>query len=213
MDNLFRVLKESHQIDLPAGLTEKQKDITKAALELFADHGFSGTTTQAVAKAAQVSEKTLFKYYRSKKELFNQTVYPAMIAFLFPALVKRAQEVVAVNRSKDARDIMREVFRDRISFAEENPGVVKLLAQEVLINPDFRHVIKELFTEHAVPTIKSVLKQAGGADIPDASLIRILFSLLSGYVLTKNVILPETDFDNEAEIELMLQIFFQGISQ
>jgi AcrR family transcriptional regulator len=53
----------------------QQKSVTEvrlleAAVQLFARHGFSGTSTREIAQLADVNETTLFRYYGTKKELF-----------------------------------------------------------------------------------------------------------------------------------------------
>jgi AcrR family transcriptional regulator len=43
--------------------------IARAALELFADRGFSAVSMAQVAEAADVGQRTLFRYYADKEEL------------------------------------------------------------------------------------------------------------------------------------------------
>ncbi len=42
----------------------------EAAIAVFADGGFRGTTTAALAKAAGITEALLYRHFRSKKHLF-----------------------------------------------------------------------------------------------------------------------------------------------
>jgi AcrR family transcriptional regulator len=46
--------------------------IIKAALKLFAENGFSGTSTQAIAKAARVNETLIFHHFGNKAELWKK---------------------------------------------------------------------------------------------------------------------------------------------
>lgn len=43
--------------------------ILRAALELFARHGFFGTTTKAISRKARIAEGTLFNYFKTKEDL------------------------------------------------------------------------------------------------------------------------------------------------
>lgn len=61
------------------GRREAAKAATRAALQdaarrLFAQRGFTGTTVQAIAEAAGVTERTFFRYFGSKDELLADLV-------------------------------------------------------------------------------------------------------------------------------------------
>jgi AcrR family transcriptional regulator len=56
------------------GLRERKKRATRnairdAAMKLFADHGFGGTTIDQIAEAADVSRATVFSYFPTKEEI------------------------------------------------------------------------------------------------------------------------------------------------
>jgi AcrR family transcriptional regulator len=50
---------------------ERRRVIIDAALILFSEKGFEGTTTKAIAQAAGCSESTLFKHFATKEDLYS----------------------------------------------------------------------------------------------------------------------------------------------
>jgi AcrR family transcriptional regulator len=213
MNNQLKSLFTKYRDTLiDTNLTDKQKDIIRAALELFADKGYEGTTTQAIAQKAKVSEKTLFKYFSSKQELFRQTVYPAMLQALQPMLLERTEKIL--GKGNDYHDVLHAVFKDRVEFAIENTDVIKLVLQELLLSQEFREVMSQFVKHDMFPRISQVfqiLSEAKHSSIPLSSLIRVVLSLLAGYVITRTIILPDQEWDDEKEIQFMLDILFNGI--
>ncbi len=50
-------------------MTERQKKIIEVALQLFAEEGFQGTSTNRIAKEAKVSEGLIFRHFKNKEGL------------------------------------------------------------------------------------------------------------------------------------------------
>lgn len=48
-------------------MTEKQRNILRASVKLFAEKGFHASSTAEIAKEAGVAEGTIFRHYKSKK--------------------------------------------------------------------------------------------------------------------------------------------------
>jgi TetR/AcrR family transcriptional regulator, mexJK operon transcriptional repressor len=59
----------------PAAITRRKLEtVTRAAWQLFLDHGFSATSMDAIAKTAGVSKATLYAYFPSKEALFASLI-------------------------------------------------------------------------------------------------------------------------------------------
>ena len=82
-------------------------DVARIALELFAAHGFEETTVDAIAAAAGIGRRTLFRYYASKNDIVwgeFETVLAALRRRLAetppgePVLTSVRGAIVAANR-------------------------------------------------------------------------------------------------------------------
>ncbi len=52
-------------------LPEKEQRILEAAIAVFSEKGFSAATTSEIAKNAGVAEGTIFRYFKTKKDILN----------------------------------------------------------------------------------------------------------------------------------------------
>ena len=59
-------------------MTEKQIKILQSAIEVFAEKGYAGSSTSEIAQRAGVAEGTIFRHYKTKKDLLLSIVAPAM---------------------------------------------------------------------------------------------------------------------------------------
>jgi AcrR family transcriptional regulator len=96
------------------GLRERKKqqtrqDLAEAAFELFTTHGYDRVTVADVARAAGVSEATVFNYFPSKEDL----VYGRMEAF--------ADDVLAAIRDRAPGQSIFDAFR---AFMRQSRGLV-----------------------------------------------------------------------------------------
>lgn len=58
-----------------ARATSKREQILEGAQRLFLAHGYSGTSTSAIARATGVSKETLYAYYPTKEALFAAVLH------------------------------------------------------------------------------------------------------------------------------------------
>jgi AcrR family transcriptional regulator len=77
----------------PTGRREASKQATRAAIrvaaqQLFADSGFEQTTVRDIAQAANVTERTFYRYFETKEALLAQE-YLSWLATLRDAIIAR----------------------------------------------------------------------------------------------------------------------------
>ena len=68
------MINESFKCDIHAGRMTgdaRREQILATAIQLFAKHGFSGTTTKKIAEAAGVSEAMVFRHFARKSDIYN----------------------------------------------------------------------------------------------------------------------------------------------
>ncbi|OWA34928.1 hypothetical protein B9G55_14395 [Saccharibacillus sp. O16] len=222
--------------------TGTDRRILEAALEVFARHGYQGAKTLEIARTAGVSEKTLFQHFKSKEQLFALAVHPTLLDLVEP-LVKRCcesvqgiDEATADGNEKQRRtgaadgaretnpesppgtlkQRMRVVALERLRFACENPDMLKVALQELLIRDDYREAVTGLWMDQLAPLISTSIEagmQAGEIrKLPVPTVMRVIVPVLSAYAMIRSLLAPEGQWDDEQEVEGMLNILFHGLA-
>ncbi len=101
---------------------DRKQQILDAAKEVFIEKGYASTTTASIAKQADVSEVTLFRYFSSKHEVFDSVIQPILNAPL--------QETQRLDTSDSKQNQVYALINNRIEFINQNQGVIKLLLIE-----------------------------------------------------------------------------------
>ncbi|PLS18408.1 TetR family transcriptional regulator [Bacillus sp. M6-12] len=207
------------QLLLQAGkenLTEKQKKIITAAVEMFAEKGYAATSTSEIAKKAGVAEGTIFRHYKTKKELLVSIVAPTMARLFAPFIINDLNKVLDGNFDS-FEDFLRAMIKNRMAFARNNLPLLKIVIQEIPFHPE----LKEQFMEHiAKKVFDRFLKiichfQAKGEliDIPSYSVIRMAASAVFGHLMIRFLLVPEFEWNDEEEAERTVQFILHGLSK
>ncbi len=100
--------------------TDKREAIMDAALELFADRGFHGTSIAQIAELAHVGAGTIYRYFADKEVLVN-SVY------------KHWKQEMVMHILEDfptgvtARTLFRELWARLAQFSRDNPMVLQFV--------------------------------------------------------------------------------------
>ncbi len=132
-------------------LTETQRKILTAALEVFSEKGFSGASTAAIAARAKVAEKTLFAQFKTKRELLARTIRPSVLLLIEPRVFERVHEALE-PQGRSLRDVLAALIRDRLSLVRSHPKKLKLIAHELLLRPEFVETFAQAFRKRVAQT-------------------------------------------------------------
>lgn len=115
--------------DMPKG----RRKVLLTGIELFAENGFDGTSTSQIANAAGVSQATIFKYFKTKKDLLIAIVSP-IVEQLFP--VYRDEFFGNLQHQTDVQKLIHFIVYDRFEFISQNAEIVKILLTELLTDKE-----------------------------------------------------------------------------
>ncbi len=100
-------------------------ELIAAASQLFADRGYTGTTTTAIARRAGVSQPLLYHHFGSKKGLWR-----AVIDTLFGQLKDELDRVTHELAKMPRPQRLAELLRAFVRFSGHHPELARLIRTE-----------------------------------------------------------------------------------
>jgi AcrR family transcriptional regulator len=185
---------------------QREEQILEAAMQLFAEHGYSDTDTQLLADKLQVGKGTLYRYFSSKRELFLAAADRVM-RLLRQSMDERLEGI------DEPFERLSVGIRAYLSFFAEHPEYVELLMQE---RAQFKDRKKPTYFVHRETNIKpwktlyrSLIEVDRIRNIPVERITDVVGNLLYGTMFT-NYFTHERP-SVEAQTRDILDIVFHGI--
>jgi len=103
---------------------DSRDEILKAAMSLFASHGFHETSMSEVAREARVSKALIFWHFKTKEDLF----VAVLNRLLEPYFIDFAEEAAAMNE----RQQILKLVEAYLSFVRDNASSVRFFLAQML---------------------------------------------------------------------------------
>lgn len=191
-------------------MAPKKRLAVLAALACFAEYGYDATSTKMIAERAGIGEATIFRHFATKRDLLLRLAKPVVRHVLTPAAEEHAQGLLAAHGS-DPRSILRDVILSRLAFMTTYEPLVRILFQEVLVNRDLRGMIAAEATPLFYQLTNVLTVVGAGSDMDRKRLLRTVGSLIAGYFIQRSVFSDGEALDDEAEVEVILDILMGGL--
>lgn len=179
--------------------------LMEKARQLFAKHGFENTTMNDIAEASQRGRRTLYTYFRNKKEIYDAVIASELdnmynqlektveressasdkLMLFFVTRLEIIKEVVTRNGTLRG-DFFRDIFRVenvRKTFDKKEIGFLKMMLDEGIESDEFE-VVDSMKTARIlhfalkgleVPYIRGVMTQDTKDSIDRATVANLIF--------------------------------------
>lgn len=175
-ENLFESMLANLQI------TEKQKAVLRASMELFSEKGFEQTSTKDIAKAAGVAEGTVYKNYKTKQAILDAIIDP-FVENNIPLMVQDLKnKVTGLAEKLTVREYFKAIAIDRFTMINNNTLLLRLLFRTILSRNEAKDVITNKILIFIFGDFEKVVKQYQDQGlIEKRSLADILHIILGSY--------------------------------
>jgi AcrR family transcriptional regulator len=150
---------------MPRSGEEARKRLLQAALELFAENGFEGTTAAQIAARAGVTERTFFRHFPDKREVLfeGQTVLGAALS---KAITDAPPELSSVETLRRAFASVTDMIEQNRRFSEPRQHIISatpaLQEREVAKHAAITGVVAEALQRRGVEARRADLAAQAG---------------------------------------------------
>lgn len=184
----------------------KTKDkIIKSALMLFSKKGFLGTTTKEIAKDANIAEVTLFRYFSSKENLFNEVLRSQ--SFL-PTL----KDLIPKLESLDYKEALETIARYYLKLLKKKKNLICIMQSEILKYPQEIREIHSKIIKEISDTFASFLES-----LKDRGILKDIdtkYASMAYFGTLFNLFIKKEIFKNKINLKKALktyiEIFYDG---
>lgn len=204
-------------------LRTRQKEATRAAilqaaLQVFAEHGYAGSSTRDIAALAG-AHHALIKYYFQNKE----TLWREAVTYLF---VRQAEELSyqpapgSLSSAQGRREQAREILRRWVIYFARHPEHAQLMVQESVRDSERLHWLADTFVQKTSQAALSVVKMLQKEKIlpGDVSPIALIYIIVGAaqlfYTLAPEVrrvwkVDPASDPVIQSHVDAVLAVFIR----
>jgi AcrR family transcriptional regulator len=194
--------------------SERREAILDAALGLFSERGFRGTTTREIAAAVGVTEPVLYEHFRTKSDL-----YTAIIDAKSEEGERRFRETLGPHLETDDDEIFfRKLAGLILQFYEDHPEHIRLFLYTGLESHELSHLCYQRHMSGALRQVAGYIKRRadqGAFRTVDPTLTAFAFVGMVVHHGLSTIILkhrPEAP-DRKTVINAIVDIFLNGVAR
>jgi len=186
-------------------IEDKKESLLQAALKLFTERGFHGTSTAQISKEAGVATGTLFNYFPTKEELIN--------ALYFDIKGKLSRSMVKdLEKQSTFHDKVKKIWYNMTEWGLNNPEDFLFVGQFCSSPYISSYTREEVLKEYEF--LGNLVKEGiDNGDIRDFSIALVTTMLYQSSRTVVNLILELNPQNKDEIIEEGFQVIWEGLAK
>lgn len=180
--------------------------ILEAAAEEFELSGYSGATTAAIARRADVTEAQIFRFHGSKQDLFRDAIFTPLNRHFADFQTRRLADPVAVG---DKRDLARAYISELQDFMADHSRMFMSLIVANAYSPETTDAMSDLDGLQAYFEKGKAMMDARVGNDPQVSselMVRVSFAAVLANLIFRDWLFP-AGIASDAEIREAIATF------
>ena len=189
----------------------RKQEIIDASVKLFAGKGFNNTTLDEIAASSEFGKGTIYNYFSSKEEIYSAIVEDVS---------KNLKQIIskADKTAESASDFVKTYTSSLFYYCLSNKEAFKLFVREIVPFTTDLFVLNRGKILRRHNSLKNILikrfsegiKQKEFKESDPDKIVNLYQHLVFPYILYL-IESPKKDFNEDSEIDFVLEVFFKGI--
>ena len=187
------------------------KKIIEATFSILQDEGFTKATTKKIAAEAGVNEVTIFRKFKNKKNLVEETK-----EYYLKILIEKLENIFDFNEDDELEEYLQSNFIGIINIPDSEFSIIKVAMEEVRDTPEKKQLILRI-TKTVIDKLDEFFKfQIENGKIRDVD-SRVL--AIMNYCITFQSIILWKVYENNSSVDHerygsnYLDILYNGIKK
>lgn len=185
--------------------------IIEAAAEEFELAGYSGATTAAIARRAEVTEAQIFRFYQSKQDLFRAAIFTPLNRHFAEF---HARNVAVPGDEGSMREMARRYICELQDFIAQHSRMLMSLIVASAYTPDSTEGVGDLeglrrYFESGAAMMTS--RMGGHARVEPALMVRVSFAAVLANLMFKDWLFPQGMFSQDEIRDAIVDFVIDGI--
>lgn len=163
--------------------SQTRSKIMGVALKLFSEQGYYSTTTKQIAKEAEVNELTIFRHFKTKENLFQETTQNYVKEVKLDEIVKKIKDnnftdniKILARKLLELYFVNKKLYKVQMKLADKEREFVRLK-----LSRGFQKVLLDYFEQ-----LEKKGKIKGDPKMMSATFINSILGVFTVYVLTND---------------------------
>lgn len=194
----------------------KEQAILEAAIKIFAEKSYNGATTSEIAKEAGVAEGTIFRYFKTKKDLLS-SILNQLTVFIGSNLIEnQLSKILEENKEKNEKETLKIVIKNRIELIKKYKDIMKIVFTEM----QFSSELREGITKNILPKAKGIARKFIIMFIEKGSFRKVdveaaetaILGIIISYVL-QNYLIVDNKSEDDMALDNIVDIIINGLKK
>lgn len=140
-----------------------REKILNAAIIEFSTYGFENVTTKDIAKKANVSEGSIFRYFKSKSDLLESAILPSVKEMIPQELNNVSRNLLKNQISLNFKNFLIKFYKNRYQFVLTHYPALKIYFAQLLFDYEgqkrFKRTVFKFESVYFLKLIKEMQRQ------------------------------------------------------